>query len=385
MEKRFNFRIYPNSEQEVQIQISFNCCRFVYNYFLNRRIESYKNNDAILSLNECCRELTVLKNTEGYEWLKEADSSSLQYSLKDLDLAYKAFFRNVRKGKSCSGGGIAPGFPKFKSKKNTRKSYRSKNNSASRCQAKSIEIYDGRIKLPKLGLVKCKVTKGIDGRILSVSVFQSSEGDYYVSVCCTDFEPQSLPKTGASVGIQMGVKHLAVMSDGNEIENHRYYEQSQKKIARLNKALSRKTSDSANHEKARLRLAKAYKRLVNRKTDALQKATTQLVRDYDTICIRDVNHAEIMKNKLYAKYLSDAGWGAFVSQLEYKCGWYGKTLVKIDKFQPITRVCSICGELVPDVHKKSKWNCPKCGTTHERAYNAAKNILNEGMRLLATA
>jgi putative transposase len=227
------------------------------------------------------------------------------------------------------------------------------------------------------------VSEKIDGRIVSACVVQVPCGEYYVSVCCTEFEPRQFPKTGASVGIQMGVRFLAVTSDGQKIDNHRFYERSRKKIARLGRAVSRKTNDSANREKARLRLAKAYKRLVNRKTDALQKATTQIVRNYDTICVRDVNHAEIMKNKLYAKYLSDAGWGAFVSLLEYKCGWYGKTLVKIDKFQSVTRICSVCGEDVADVRKKSKWNCPKCGATHERAYNAAKNILKVG--LLATA
>lgn len=377
LEKRFNFRIYPTKEQEVQIHKNFGCCRFIYNFYLDKRIEAYKNGQGILNLNECCRDMTALKKTEGFEWLAEADDNSLRHSIRELDLAYKAFFRNVKKGDT------APGFPKFKSKRETRQSYRSRNNTA----RQSVVVFDRKIKLPKLGLVECRVSKKVEGRILSATVFQAPSGKYFASVCFTDFEPQPLPKTGTVAGVHMGIQNLAETSDGIQFENPRYLEKSQKKIARLQRQLSRKSKDSQNREKARIKLARAYERAANQKTDAMQKLTTQLVRDYDVICIRDEQLTEMAKERLFAKYLVDAGWGEFVGQLDYKCKWYGKELVKISNWHPSVQLCSACGYKNPEVKKNSprQWDCPKCGAHHNRTENAAMNILVEGLRQQAEA
>lgn len=352
--------------------------RFVYNYFLNKRIEKYKSSEGIYSYYDACKDLTALKKTEGYEWLKEADAHSLQNALKNMNYAYSEFFRRVRQK---SG---APGFPKFKKKRENRQSYTSQAQTGRRV----IAIEERKILLPKLGFVECRASRQIQGRILSASVFQVPSGKYYVSVCCTDYEPQPLPKTGEAVGIQFGIHTLATASDGKQYENNRYSEKSKKKLARLQRQLSRKSKDSKNREKARIKLAREYERISNQKTDLLQKLTTQLVRDYDVICIRDERLTDMMKNRLYAKYLSDAGWGEIVSQLTYKCGWYSKELVKISNWHPSAQLCSSCGYQNPEVSKKNRpgeWDCPDCGTHHNREINAAANILAEGLRQLATS
>jgi len=379
MEKRYKFRIYPTAPQELQIKKNFGCVRFIYNYYLNKRIEAYKEDKGILTVNECCRDLTALKKTDGYEWLQEVDDNSLRSTIKELDLAYKKFFRNIKKGDT------APGFPKFKNRKQTKLSYKSKNNSTSSRDTHCIEIYENEIKLPKLGLVKCKVSRKTEGRILSAAILKVPSGKYFVSVCCTEVEPPHLPKTGAEVGIQMGVKNLAVTSDGKQFENHRFYEKTVRKIARLQREMSRKSIDSNNREKARLKLACMYERLNNQKTDILQKITTQLVREYDVICVRDNQLKKMAKNRLFAKYLADAGWGTFAAQLEYKCNWYGKNFVKVSSLHPSAQICSSCGELNNEMKIKKhlyEWECSICGAHHNRSVNAAVNILREGNKIL---
>ena len=336
MIKRYNYRIYPTKEQEVQIQKNFGCVRFIYNYYLSKRIAAYKEGKGILSVSECSRDLTELKKTGGCEWLQEADDNSLRNAIRELDLAFKAFFRNVKNGNT------APGFPKYRSKRDTRASYSSKNNSKSCKNVQSIELYGSRIKLPKLGLVKCRVSRKAEGRVLQASVFQVPSGKYFVSVCCAEVDIEPLPKTGLAAGIKMGVKTLAVTSDGQRYENPRLHEKSAKKIARLRRKLSRKPSGSKNRRKANLKLARAYEKLCNQKEDNLQNITTELVRKYDVICVRDELLEEMLKDPRYAKLLADAGWGAFTKQLEYKCGWYQKTLVKITNLHPSTQICSSC-------------------------------------------
>jgi len=370
MGKQFKFRIYPSKEQEARIQKNFGCARFVYNYFLGKRIEAYKSGQKMMSLNECARNLTLLKKQEGYEWLAEADDNSLRYALRDLEFAYKSFFRSVNHA----------GFPKFKGKRETRRSYRSKNNIA----RQSIAVYDNEIKLPKLGLVTCKVSRQIDGRILFATISQVPSGKYFVSVCCTEFEPVPLIKTEAEAGIHMGIKTLVSLSDGRRFKNVRAFEKSRAKIGRLQRRLSRKSKDSKNHEKARLKLARAYEKVTNQRNDFLHKLTSQLVNEYDLICVREEPFSERAKNTHYSKYAADAGFGTFVRQLEYKCNWYGKDLIKISNWHPSVQLCSYCGHknLALKLRNSSaKWTCPNCGEQHNRAVNAAVNILNEAKRV----
>ena len=379
MEKRYRFRIYPTPEQERRILVNFNCGRFIYNHFLAKQIETYKEKGVYTGLHDNTRVLPALKRAAGYEWLNEAVSETLSYALCDLDNAFKRFFRRVKRGEA------APGFPKFKSKKSSFQSYRCKNKIPKPPKtAHSIAVGEKAVRLPKLGWVECRVSDSIEGRILNATVLQAPSGKYFVSLYCTEVENQPLPQTHHAVGLHLGIRHLAVTSEGEAFENHRYLEKSRKKLIRLQKALSRKTSGSRNREKARKKLARAHEKIVNQKTDRLHKLTTELVRNYDTICVRDEQAGERRRDPVFAGYLADVNWGGFVRMLSYKSVWYGRELVKIHRMSPSARVCSGCGYR----HRGLKpyqytWDCPECGVRHDRRVNAAVNILKEGLAVSA--
>lgn len=369
MEKAYKFRIYPTTAQAALIVQTFGCKRWVYNHFLAERIAIYESEKRTAGRFEQDKRLTQLKKET--EWLRAPDKCALQNALADLDVAYQNFFRRVKSGEK-------PGFPKFKNKHNKHQSYRTSGN---------IKMHAKHIQLPKLGLVQCRISKQIEGRIISATVSQNPSGKYFVSVLCTDVDVQPMDRTGAMVGVDLGLKELVITSDSQHFANPKHFTKSQKKLAKLQRELSRKSKGSNNREKARIKVARLHEHIASQRLDSTHKLTTELVRNYDLIAIETLMPKNMVKNHRLAKAISDAAWGEIVRQLEYKCNWYGKELVKVDRFYPSSQTCNSCGYKNSDTKNLAvrEWGCPKCGANHDRDVNAAKNILDEGLRILSVA
>jgi putative transposase len=355
----YKFRLKPTKDQEVLLNKHFGSIRWIYNYFLNQRKQEYLNNKKSISYNKQSASLTLLKQQEETEWLKETNSQSLQYSLKCLDQAYQNFFNKRTQ------------FPKFKSKK-------SKN---SFTVSQHVKNEGNMIHFPKFNEgIKMIMEREIKGIIKKATLSKTPTGEYFVSIL-TEQEYISKEKTGKSVGIDVGIKDFLVLSNGSKVKNHRFLKHYEHQLKKHQKHLSRKTYGSSRYEKQRLKVAKIHEKITNSRMDLIHKTTLNLVKEFDTIYLEDLNVKGMMKSHRLAKSISDVSWGKFIDVLTYKAEWNDKQVIHIDRYFPSSKTCNKCGYVNNGLKLKDReWICPGCGEKLDRDLNAAINIYNEGCR-----
>ena len=358
--KTYRIRLFPTKEQEVLLNQHFGHSRWVYNHFLNERKEQYQADKKSDNYYKQAVTLTKLKKEEETKWLKEVNSQTLQFALRSLDTAFLNFFRGNAQ------------FPKFKSRKHK--------NTFTIPQFGTLA--DNKISIPKFKEgIKVKLHREVKGKIGKMSITKTPTGKYYVSIF-TEQEADELSKTNRQVGIDLGLKDFVITSDNKKFKNNRYTKKYAKQLKKAQQHLSRKQKGSNGFEKQKIKVAKIHEKIASCRLDTLHKVSKELVKSYDLISIEDLNVKGMIKNHKLSKHIADASWGNFVILLQYKCDWYGKELVKVNRFYSSSKTCGDCGWINQELKLSDReWTCKSCGVVHDRDVNASRNILKEGLKI----
>ncbi|RNI15870.1 transposase [Methanohalophilus sp. RSK] len=357
MLKAYKYRLKPTKDQIILLEKHFGACRFVYNWALNLKIKTYEQTGKSISQFDINKQITILKKEN--EWLKEVNSQSLQGMTRNLESAFTRFFREKT------------GFPNFKSKKNPIQSFPVP-------QYYYADFKKGIVKLPKIGEVEAVLHRSFEGTLKTATVSRSATGGYYISILVDDekeFPEKKEFSESTTVGIDVGIKDFAILSTGEKVENPKCLKNSLKRLKVLQKRVSRKQKGSKNRGKAKQRLAKLHEKIANQRNDFQHKLSKRLISENQALAVETLNVKGMIKNHHLAQAIGDSAWSSFVTKLEYKAEWYGKTLLRIGQFEPSSKVCNVCGFHNSELTLKDReWTCPDCKTKHDRDINAAINI-----------
>lgn len=363
--RAYTYRVYPTPEQQAILARTFGCCRFVYNWALRQKTDSYYNEQQRLYYKDLSERLTDLKKQEDYHWLSEVSSVPLQQALRHLEKAFINFFE-----------GRTP-YPTFHKKRKKQSATYTTN---------AFTYNNGKITLAKMSAPLPIVWSRPlpEGAIpSSVTISKDCANRYFLSILVEE-NIAYLNPTEKTVGADLGLKSFVILSDGEVIGNPKFFHKDEKKLAKAQRRHARKKKGSKNRDKARLKVARIHARITDRRRDFLHKLSTRLIRENQTICVESLVVKNMVKNEKLSKAISDVGWSEFVSQLEYKAQWYGRTVVKIDRWYPSSKRCFDCGHILDTLTLDVRsWTCPQCGVVHDRDINAAKNILAVGLTVNA--
>lgn len=359
----YKYRIYPNKKQAILLAKHFGCVRYCYNWALSTKTKAYETDGTIENFFSLGNRLPELKNE--LPWLKEVNAQSLQSALKNLDNAFKRFFKQKK------------GFPKFKSKKCHMDSFHVP-------QDAKVSFENGTISIPKIKNIKTVFSRTFEGKVKTITISRNPAGRYFASILVEtngEIPVKPMIQENRTIGIDVGIKTYATLSTGEKIDNPKYLKHTQDKLAYAQYCLSKKQKGGSNREKQRIKVARLHEKITNQRNDFLHKLTHRLTHDnqVDTLVVEDLSVSNMMKNHCLAGAIGDAAWGKFFEFLSYKCEWYGKRIITIGRFDPSSKLCT-CGVVNKELTLSDReWTCGSCGTSHDRDILAANNIKHFGL------